>query len=55
MKSTTDQEKKHSLQTVCIFPAIMVVSYLVLLGYFKSKGGYAAVHLATDDPVAAEM
>lgn len=44
--------KQAALKTVCIFPLIMVVSYLILLGYFKSKGGYQAEvlagHAATD-------
>jgi hypothetical protein len=27
------------------FPGIMLICYLVLLGYFKSRGGYKPVHL----------
>jgi MFS family permease len=38
--------KKRALVTVCIFPAIMVLSYLSLLAYFKSRGGYQAEVLA---------
>ncbi len=49
----SDAAKQQALKTVCIFPAIMVVSYLILLGYFKSKGGYQAEvltgHAAVDE------
>jgi len=38
--------KKDALSTVAIFPLIMLVSYLALLGYFKSRGGYKAEVLA---------
>ena len=37
--------KKNALATVAIFPTIMLVCYLVLIFYFKSKGGYKAVVL----------
>lgn len=37
--------KKQALLTVAIFPAIMLVSYLGLIAYFKSKGGYQVQHL----------
>jgi MFS family permease len=37
--------KQRALATVAIFPGIMLVCYLILIGYFKSKGGYQAVHL----------
>lgn len=40
-----DRAKKNALLRVAIFPSIMLVCYLILLGYFRSKGGYAAVHL----------
>lgn len=38
--------KKEALTTVAIFPAIMLLSYLGLLGYFKARGGYKAQVLA---------
>ncbi len=31
---------------VAIFPIIMMICFLILLMYFKSKGGYKAVELA---------
>ena len=38
----TNQAKKSALSTVAIFPGIMLVCYLILLAYFRSKGGYDA-------------
>ncbi len=40
------QSKKSTLATVAIFPCIMLVCYLILIAYFKSKGGYTAEVLA---------
>jgi MFS family permease len=37
--------KKNALMTVAIFPAIMLVCYLILIFYFKAKGGYKPVEL----------
>lgn len=37
--------KKGALFTVAIFPAIMLVCFLILIFYFRSKGGYSVVHL----------
>ncbi len=34
--------KQKALSTVAIFPGIMLVCYLILIGYFRSKGGYEA-------------
>ncbi len=41
-----DGSKKQALAYVAILPCIMFVCYLMLLGYFKSKGGYQADVLA---------
>ncbi|MBL8868743.1 MAG: MFS transporter [Planctomycetaceae bacterium] len=35
--------KQGALANVTIFPIVMLVSYLVLIGYFKSRGGYKPV------------
>ena len=43
--SITATAKKNALATVAIFPAIMLVCYIILIFYFKSKGGYKAVVL----------
>mgnify|MGYP006307616511 CR=1 FL=1 len=40
-----DTAKKNALMTVAIFPAIMLLCYLGLIFYFKTKGGYKAVEL----------
>jgi len=34
--------KKNALATVAIFPGIMFVCYMILIFYFRSKGGYDA-------------
>ena len=48
---TGDTAKKSALVTVAIFPIIMLVSYLLLLGYFYSRGGYKPVTLH-EEPTA---
>jgi len=56
LATATDQEKAtvtqvqneskiEALQSVVIFPLIMFVSYILLILYFRSKGGYKAVAL----------
>lgn len=35
--------KKSALFTVAIFPVIMLISYILLIVYFRSKGGYSIV------------
>jgi MFS family permease len=37
--------KQSALARVTIFPAFMLVCYLILMAYFRSRGGYRAVHL----------
>jgi MFS family permease len=46
VKEVQDSSKKIALKRVAVLPAIMMVSYLVLIGFFRSKGGYKAVDLA---------
>jgi hypothetical protein len=45
--------KQHALAYIAILPAIMLVCYLILIAYFKSKGGYKAQvltgHAAEDE------
>ena len=41
----TNESKQSALATVAIFPAIMLVCYLILILYFRSKGGYQAIEL----------
>ncbi|MFY0688637.1 MAG: MFS transporter [Cyclobacteriaceae bacterium] len=40
-----ESSKKEALKTIAIFPIIMLVAYLFLIFYFRSKGGYKAVIL----------
>jgi hypothetical protein len=41
-----------ALGKMAIFPAIMLCGYIILIVYFRSRGGYKAVHI--HDPVADE-
>lgn len=45
IETVTTQAKKGALFTVAALPAIMLVCYLILIAYFRSKGGYEVVHL----------
>jgi hypothetical protein len=45
VKTLSDAGKKEALKTVAIFPLIMLVAYLLLMGYFRAKGGYKPVLL----------
>ncbi len=48
----SDQAKKSALKFVAIFPGIMFVCYIILIAYFRTKGGYDAKvltgHAASD-------
>ena len=46
IQTTTGTAKKSALMTVAIFPTIMLICYLILIFYFKRKGGYKAIELA---------
>jgi MFS family permease len=46
-----DTAKKEALQYIVVFPIVMMVSYIGLLVYFRSRGGYKAVVLKKD-PIA---
>jgi hypothetical protein len=47
------QTKQHALAKIAVLPAIMCVCYLILIAYFRSKGGYKAQvltgHAAEDE------
>lgn len=45
----TAEAKKGTLATVAIFPAFMLICYLALIVYFRSKGGYKVVHIDGPD------
>ena len=44
-----NEAKKNALRTVALFPVGMLVCYLGLLLYFKSRGGYKQVELMQDE------
>jgi MFS family permease len=48
-----ESAKKGALATMAIFPSIMLVCYLILIAYFRAKGGYQAQvltgHAAQDE------
>lgn len=43
-----------ALANMAIFPVIMLVCYIGMFLYFKSKGGYQAQHLTTDEGLSPE-
>lgn len=45
---TVESAKQGALAKVTIFPVFMLVCYIGLVLYFKSKGGYTAVHAGAD-------
>ena len=47
--------KKNLLMTIALFPCVMFVSYLALIVYFKSKGGYRAEMLLKEHEEEAMM
>ena len=40
VQQVIDTAKQGALAKMCVFPLIMLLCYLILIGYFKSKGGY---------------
>ena len=45
VKTVQDGAKKEALKNVLVFPIIMFVSFVLLILYFRSKGGYKAITL----------
>ena len=45
----SETARKGALMAVAIFPTIMLVCYIILFFYFKSKGGYKVVHIGGPD------
>ena len=41
----TELSKKTALRTVAILPIVMLISFLLFIAYFRSKGGYKPVEL----------
>ena len=62
LDDVTTDAKKNAMATIAILPLIMAVCYLLLILYFKAKGGYTAVELSAKgeeidghEPSAAEQ
>jgi len=53
VKGIQDAAKKEALKTVSVFPVIMLATYIFLLVYFRSKGGYKAIVLEEKQPEGA--
>lgn len=47
--SIQDSAKKSALRDIVVFPLIMLVSYVVLIVYFRLKGGYKVVVVSTEN------
>src|SRR5688572_4425294 len=45
--------KKSALRDIVIFPIVMFISYIALIIYFRSRGGYQAVVLKQSPPPAS--
>lgn len=48
LKAARARSNQGALMDMALFPGIMLVAYIALVFYFKSKGGYKAVELAAD-------
>jgi MFS family permease len=49
-----ENAKKEALKTVALFPVLMLICYVLLMLYFKSKGGYKAVALDAGKTIPEE-
>jgi MFS family permease len=50
-----DNAKKGALRDIVIFPIVMFISYISLIIYFRSRGGYQAVVLKQEPAPAAQL
>jgi MFS family permease len=48
IEKARNRSNQKALMSMAVFPAIMLVAYLILMLYFRSKGGYKAQHLTQD-------
>ena len=46
---TVGDAKQAALANMAIFPLVMLLAYIGLLAYFKTQGGYKAVHLSGEE------
>jgi len=49
IQQARDQSNQKALRDMAVFPTFMLVCYLILIVYFRAKGGYKPVHLVTDE------
>jgi MFS family permease len=53
LKDISNASKQGALADMIVFPAVMLMGYLLLIGYFKARGGYKAEvlvgHKAVDE------
>jgi len=54
VNAIVEKAKHGALATMAIFPVIMLIGYLLLMGYFAGKGGYKAVELTAGGEAARE-
>jgi hypothetical protein len=45
IKGVESEAKRYTLRVVGFFPVVMLVCYLILIAYFRTKGGYKPVEL----------
>lgn len=55
LNTIQNNAKKGALRDVVIFPLVMFVSYISLIIYFRSKGGYSAVVLKKDHEAVPQL
>ena len=49
VQQTSAEAQKGALLNTAVFPALMLIAYLMLMAYFKTKGGYGAELLHIED------
>jgi MFS family permease len=54
VNAVQESAKKSALKTVAIFPVVMFICYIALMYYFKTKGGYKAIHLTNSRVQASD-
>lgn len=45
LADTRERSKQSALASMALFPLLMLIAYVLIFFYFKSRGGYKAVHL----------
>lgn len=45
VKKAKEEAKKSALKTVAFFPIFMLICYVILIVYFKARGGYKQEHI----------